>query len=84
MSKTRLDMINKAFNKLDKTGDGVVTIDDLKLLYNVDHHPKYRNGQMTRDQILKEFMDTFQQGGVIDDEVIIISLFDYLRSSVGH
>ena len=84
MSAARLSVIEKAFNKLDKTGDGVVTIDDLKLLYNVDHHPKYRNGQMTRDQILKEFMDTFQQGGVIDDEVIIISLFDYLRSSVGH
>lgn len=30
MSKTRVDLINKAFAKLDKTGDGVITVDDLK------------------------------------------------------
>ena len=30
MSKSRVDSIMKAFVKLDKTGDGVVTVDDLK------------------------------------------------------
>jgi len=69
MSKARLNVINQAFDKLDKTNDGVITVADLRLLYNVEHHPKYKSGQMSRDQVLKEFMDTFQQGGVIDDQV---------------
>jgi len=30
MSKARKDIIGDAFNKLDKTGDQVITIDDLK------------------------------------------------------
>ena len=30
MSKARKDVICEAFNKLDKTGDQVITIDDLK------------------------------------------------------
>ena len=30
MSKSRVDIIMKAFVKLDKTGDGVITVDDLK------------------------------------------------------
>lgn len=30
MSKARKDIINEAFNKLDKTGDSVITIDDLR------------------------------------------------------
>ena len=30
MSKSRKDIIAKAFHKLDKTGDGVITIDDLR------------------------------------------------------
>ena len=30
MSQSRIDIIMKAFVKLDKTGDGVITVDDLK------------------------------------------------------
>lgn len=30
MSPSRLNIIGEAFKKLDKTGDGVITIDDLK------------------------------------------------------
>lgn len=32
----------QAFRKLDKTGDGVITIEDLREVYNAKHHPKYR------------------------------------------
>ena len=30
MNKSRIEMIDKAFHKLDKTGDGKITIQDLK------------------------------------------------------
>ena len=35
------------FRKLDKTGDGVVTVDDLKGVYNPIHHKKYKSGEYT-------------------------------------
>jgi len=73
MSKTRLDMIDKAFSKMDKTGDGIITVEDLKLAYSVQQHPKFLSGEKTEDQLLKKFMDTFQSGpgntGTPDDKV---------------
>ena len=30
MSQSRKDIVMKAFTKLDRTGDGVITVDDLK------------------------------------------------------
>jgi Ca2+-binding EF-hand superfamily protein len=30
MSESRVNIVKQAFAKLDKTGDGVITVDDLK------------------------------------------------------
>lgn len=62
MSKARKDIINEAFNKLDKTGDSVITVDDLRGVYNVKMHPKYQNGEMTEEQIFTKFLNTFEVG----------------------
>jgi Ca2+-binding EF-hand superfamily protein len=34
MSRNRKSLIAQAFRKLDKTGDGIVTVDDLRGVYN--------------------------------------------------
>jgi Ca2+-binding EF-hand superfamily protein len=59
MSQHRKDLIFQAFNKLDKTGDRVITVDDLRGVYNVKKHPKYLNGEWTEDQCLRTFLDSF-------------------------
>ncbi|CAF0962718.1 unnamed protein product, partial [Didymodactylos carnosus] len=43
----------------DKNGDGEITVDDLRGVYNVKSHPKYQNGDLSQDQILKQFLDRF-------------------------
>ena len=43
MSKSRLSIIEQAFNKLDKTGDGVVTVEDLEGYYGRERENKEEN-----------------------------------------
>lgn len=81
MPKCRLDLINQAFNKLDKTKDGTITIADLKGVYDVRKHPKYLNGEWTEDQILKKFLDTFDTKGS-EDGVITRDEFVHYYASV--
>lgn len=76
MSATRRNVIDKAFKKMDKTGDGVITIDDLKLAYDVTRHPKYQSGEMSKEKILKEFLDVFQPGDS-DDTVTKDEFINY-------
>jgi len=72
MSRSRLDLIDKAFIKMDVTGDGVITVEDLKRSYDVRHHPKYISGEWTRDRVLLEFLNNFQVGE--KDEVVSSTL----------
>lgn len=59
MSNARKNLINQAFMKLDKTGDGIITVEDLKGVYNVRKHKKYMNGEWTEEQVLRQFLDSF-------------------------
>ncbi|XP_042250882.1 calcyphosine-like b isoform X3 [Thunnus maccoyii] len=59
MSKARREVVMQAFRKLDKTGDGVITVEDLRGVYNAKYHPKYQNGEWTEDQVFRTFLDSF-------------------------
>lgn len=62
MNNMRKQLIEKAFAKLDKSGDGIVTIEDLKGVYNIKQHPEYLNGTKTEQQLLEEFLKKFEEG----------------------
>jgi Ca2+-binding EF-hand superfamily protein len=62
MSEARLNVINEAFKKLDVNKDGVLSIEDFRVLYNVQAkaHPKYMCGEWTMDQVrIVIFKDSF-------------------------
>jgi Ca2+-binding EF-hand superfamily protein len=59
MSNARKNLIQQAFNKLDRSGDGVVTTEDLKGVYSAKKHPKYISGEWSEDDVLKEWLNSF-------------------------
>lgn len=68
MSQAREAVIAAAFAKLDQTGDGVVTVDDLRGVYSAQAHPKVRSGEWTEDEALRQFLgnfDTFEKDGQV-------------------
>ncbi|XP_037021271.2 calcyphosin isoform X1 [Artibeus jamaicensis] len=59
MSQAREAVIAAAFAKLDRSGDGVVTVDDLRGVYSCRAHPKVRSGEWTEEEVLRRFLDNF-------------------------
>ena len=50
----------QAFNKLDKDKSGYIEVQDLKGVYNATKHPDVIQGKKTEDQVLMEFLETFE------------------------
>lgn len=69
MSNARKEVVLQAFKKLDKTGDGVITIEDLRGAYNAKKHPKYLNGEWTEEQVFRKFLDSFDSPDDKDGQV---------------
>ena len=60
MNTFRKSLVKKAYNILDKDKSGLVTIDDIKDVYSAAKHPDVLSGKKTEDEILTEFLDTFE------------------------
>jgi hypothetical protein len=68
LNERRRGLIMLAFKKLDRTGDGRVTLDDIVNQMDVSFHPKFKSGQMSKQAILEEFMkqwDTVKKDGIV-------------------
>ena len=60
MNNNRLAFVRKAFEKLDRNRNGVVEVDDIKDVYNARNHPDVKLGKKTEEEVLSEFLDTFE------------------------
>ena len=69
MSQGRKSLILQAFNTLDKTGDGVIKVEDLQGVYNVTKHKKYLSGEWSEEKCLEEFLASFDTPNEADGEV---------------
>ena len=45
---------------MDKDGNGYIDINDIKGVYSAKTHPDVLNGKKTEEQILLEFLETFE------------------------
>jgi calcyphosin len=60
MNPFRKSLTGKAFAKLDRDGNGYVDINDLRGVYSAAKHPDVISGKKTEQQILQEFLETFE------------------------
>jgi len=60
MNMARKKVVAQAFKKLDKDGNGWIDINDVRGVYNAKKHPAVISGKKTEDQILQEFLETFE------------------------
>ncbi|KAM7538893.1 hypothetical protein Aperf_G00000056269 [Anoplocephala perfoliata] len=77
MSESRRKLVETVFKKMDKTGDGFITADDLKGIYNTRHHPKYLSGELSEKDILNEYLKTFESRGDVDGQVTWDEFLNY-------
>ncbi|XP_053386882.1 calcyphosin-like protein [Mercenaria mercenaria] len=79
MTKRRVDVINQAFDSLDVNKDGILSIDDLKIVYltNAKRHPKFLSGEWTEEQVLRNFLDSIDTPGNPDGNVTREEFMNY-------
>ena len=56
----RRNLVERAFRKLDRDGSGIVEVSDLVGVYNGKKHPAVMEGRKTEEQVLGEFLETFE------------------------
>ncbi|CAG5115424.1 unnamed protein product [Candidula unifasciata] len=75
MNERRMKLVEAAFAKMDHTGDGAVTVEDLTKTYNVKKHPKYTGGDWSEEKVYQEFLKNFD----VDDHTDgIVTLKEFI------
>ncbi|CAN0407894.1 unnamed protein product, partial [Ectocarpus fasciculatus] len=69
LSERRLKLVRTAFSKLDRDGSGEVDAVEVARVYDASQHPEVIAGRKSADDVFKEFLDTFDVGGVKDGKV---------------
>ena len=60
LNQFRTQIVVKAYKIIDYNGDGQLDINDIKGKYNATKHPDVKSGKKTEDEVLKEFLETFE------------------------
>lgn len=61
MNDRRRNIVTLAFKMFDREGLGYINMEDLKGKYNAANHPDVKMGKKIEEDVLYEFLDTFEQ-----------------------
>ena len=78
MNERRTNLVKMAYRKLDRDGSGLVDLNDIGQAYDVSQHPKFKTGEMSRNDILTEFMAQWDTQNR-DNKVTIEEFIDYYK-----
>jgi hypothetical protein len=60
MNPFRKTIVSKAFAKMDSNSNGYIEISDIKQKFNAKKHPDVLMGRKDENEVLYEFLDTFE------------------------
>jgi Ca2+-binding EF-hand superfamily protein len=87
MNPGRRKLVAQAFAKLDKDHNGYIDINDIKGVYSANKHPDVTSGKKTEEQILMEFLETFEtahnlRNNTAPDHIVTKEEFDEYYNNV--
>ena len=77
LSENRLKLVNLAFRVLDKDESGVVDFQEIASVYDASKHPEVISRVKTAQQVLVQFLNTFEVGGARDGVVTKQEFINY-------
>ncbi len=80
MNEKRLFLVKKAYNRLDKDGNGTIDIQDVINVYDTSKHPEVIAKRKTKNQVLTEFLANFEVGGTVDGKVTTDEFINYYNN----
>jgi Ca2+-binding EF-hand superfamily protein len=69
MSARRARLVQMAFDRLDKDGTGIVDAAEVADAYDASRHPDVMAGKRTSNEVLRDFLETFEVGDEVDGAV---------------
>lgn len=60
MNQFRLNLVLSVFAKLDKNRNNLIEVDDILGVYNASKHPEVVSHRKTEEEVLGDFLDTFE------------------------
>lgn len=70
LSERKKLMVEKAFNILDKDGSGEITVKDVINIYDVSQNKEFQEGKKSREEVIAEFLDSFDGAKGNNDGII--------------
>jgi calcyphosin len=70
LSPAREQLVEKAFQKLDIDNNGVLTLADIREVYDASGHPEVLSGKKTEEEILEDFLYSMEGAAVIPDNAM--------------
>ena len=77
LNERRANLVLQAFTRLDREGKGIVDASSIASIYDASQHPEVMAGRMTANEVLTQFLDTFDVGGVQDGKVTKEEFLNY-------
>ncbi|KAJ1410906.1 hypothetical protein B484DRAFT_336222, partial [Ochromonadaceae sp. CCMP2298] len=77
LCERRLALVDTAFSLIDKDGSGEVDAREIASIYDASRHPEVLAKRKSVTQVLEEFLDTFDVGGVKDGIVTRAEFANY-------
>jgi calcyphosin len=70
-------LVYLAFQKIDKDGNGELNLQDVMDVYDASQHPDVMSGKRKPEDVLLEFLETFDVGGEVDGKVTVSEFENY-------